>query len=227
MSRFHFPQWVNRATVLILGFIGFLAAYAAGLAAYTASPSTLNVGYSPPQPVPFSHKLHAGDLKIDCRYCHSTVDKAAHAAVPATNTCTNCHGAAYSDGTAPMTAIHTQSVKLLPVRQSQTEGTPILWERVHDLGDYVYFDHSAHVNRGVGCVSCHGRVDKMEQVVQVKPLSMADCLECHRNPGPHLRPAEAITDLAWQPTEDPQSMAERLIAEMHINPSDNCSTCHR
>jgi hypothetical protein len=116
---------------------------------------------------------------------------------------------------------------LLEVRESQATGDPIEWERIHDLADYVYFDHSVHVNRGVSCVSCHGRVDKMEQVYQAEPLTMSWCLDCHRKPEPHLRPQEFITQMDWQPDEDPHELGTRLRQELNINPSTNCSTCHR
>ncbi len=183
---------------------------------YAGSPRTTDVGYRPKQPVPFSHALHAGEMGIDCRYCHNTVEWAAHAAVPPTATCMNCH-----------TQIGTELDNLLPVRQSHASGNPIRWIRVHDLPDFVYFNHSAHVTRGVGCVSCHGRVDKMEEVYQVEPLSMGWCLDCHRNPDPHLRPQQFITDLDWTPQEDPTVLAARLKRENDIHPSTDCSTCHR
>ena len=225
--RFHFPHWVNRFVpfVAILGITGVI--YVTVVVAYGTSPYTTNVGYSPEQPVPFSHKIHVGNLKMDCRYCHSTVDKAAHAAVPATQTCVNCHSAANPDGSVANSAIHTNSEKLLPIRESQATGDPVEWQKVHDLPDFVYFDHSVHVNRGVGCVSCHGRVDKMEQVVQAEPLSMAWCLDCHRNPEPHLRPQEFITQLDWEPDEDAEVLGARIRAQCDINPNTNCSTCHR
>jgi hypothetical protein len=227
MNRYYFPSWVNR--IIPLGGIFLLigSAYVVAVAAYGTSPKTINVGYSPKQPVPFSHKLHVGTLKIDCRYCHTTVDKAAHAAVPATQTCVNCHSAANPDGSVANSAIHTRSEKLLGVRESQATGEPIEWEKIHDLPDYVYFDHSVHVNRGVSCVSCHGRVDKMEQVYQAEPLSMSWCLDCHRKPEPHLRPQEFITKLDWEPDENPHELGARIREELNINPSTNCSTCHR
>ena len=203
------------------------AAYALAVGAYATSPKSTNVGYSPKQPVPFSHKTHAGMLKMDCRYCHTTVDKAAHAAVPPTQTCINCHSAANPDGTVDNSAIHTTSEKLLKVRESQATGEPIEWERVHDLPDYVYFDHSAHVNRGVSCVSCHGRIDKMDQVYQAEPLTMSWCIDCHRNPEPHLRPQEFITQLDWEPNEDREVLGAKIKESLNIHPSTNCSTCHR
>jgi hypothetical protein len=123
--------------------------------------------------------------------------------------------------------IATDSEKLQLVRQSYSSGESIPWARVHDLPDYAYFDHSAHVSRGVSCVSCHGRIDKMEKVTQVEPLRMGWCLECHRHPEPHLRPRELVTDLDWVPGDDPIQLGSRLREEHNINPSTDCSTCHR
>ena len=227
MKRFQFPTWINMMPSLVLLALVLAIAYALAVGAYGTAPKTTNVGYSPKQPVPFSHKVHAGTLKMDCRYCHQTVDKAAHAAVPATQTCVNCHSAANPDGSVANSAIHTNSEKLLPVRESQATGEPFEWERIHDLADYVYFDHSAHVNRGVSCVSCHGRVDKMDQVHQAEPLTMSWCLDCHRKPEPHLRPQEFITKMDWEPDEVPEELGARIREELNINPSTNCSTCHR
>ncbi len=227
MDRFYFPNWVNRFIPLLGVLLLVGGVYVITVGAYATSPKSINVGYSPKQPIPFSHKLHVGSLKMDCRYCHSTVDKAAYAAVPATQTCVNCHSAANPDGSVANSAIHTNSDKLLGVRESQATGKPIEWQKIHDLPDYVYFDHSAHVNNGVSCVSCHGRVDKMDQVHQAQPLTMTWCLDCHRNPEPHLRPQEFITQLDWQPDEDPHELGARLRAQLNINPSTNCSTCHR
>jgi hypothetical protein len=147
--------------------------------------------------------------------------------VPPTATCVNCHSAAGTDGSVATAAIHSKSPKLLPVRESQVTGKPIPWVRVHNLADFVYFNHSAHVNRGVSCVSCHGRVDRMEQVTQVQPLTMAWCLDCHRNPDPNLRPLEYITQLDWHPGEDPAQVGAAVRTQLTINPSTSCSTCHR
>jgi hypothetical protein len=145
------------------------------------------------------------------------VETGAKANIPPTATCMNCH-----------TNIYPESPKLLPVRDSWATGMPVRWVRVHDLPDYVYFNHSAHVTRGVGCVSCHGRVDKMEVVYQAEPLSMGWCLDCHRNPDPHLRPLEYVTDLAWTPPADEAAVrAAELRAKYNINPREDCSTCHR
>ena len=183
---------------------------------YGGSPQTWRVGYSPEQPVAFSHALHAGELGMDCRYCHTTVENAAFAAVPPSATCMNCH-----KNIAP------ESRKLLQVRETFASGDAVPWVKVHNLPDYVYFDHSAHVTRGVSCVTCHGRVDQMEQVYHAKPLTMAWCLECHRNPDPHLRPPEFVTDLDWVPEQDAVETGRSVREELNINPPVSCSTCHR
>ncbi|QDU53996.1 cytochrome c3 family protein [Aeoliella mucimassa] len=234
MDRFHFPSWVNRLVILIGLGAGAGVAYGAFVYAYFTLPTTLNVGYMPEQPVPFSHRVHAGDLKFDCRYCHNTVEDAAHAAIPPTSTCIKCHSGVDASGSTKYTAVFADSLKLAPVRQSFATGEPVEWERVHDLADYVYFNHAAHVNRGVGCVECHGRIDTMDQVWQDKSLSMGFCLDCHRDPVPRLRPQSEITNLAWTGGPDPNDPAsmEAHRQEMekmypNINASTNCSTCHR
>ena len=140
------------------------------------------------QPVQFDHRHHNADLGIDCRYCHSTVDKSPKAGVPSTEFCLNCHSQVWNE-----------SPKLEKVRRSQIEGKPIEWNKVNDVPDFVYFNHSIHVNKGVGCVTCHGRVDKMAAVQKAEPLTMRWCLDCHRNPGPNLRPVSEITNMAWEP----------------------------
>ncbi len=211
-----FPEWIDRSRPLAGALLVVAPVYLISVVYYAGSPRTTDVGYRPKQPVPFSHAQHAGEMGIDCRYCHNTVEWAAHAAVPPTATCMNCH-----------TQIDVELDNLLPVRQSHASGNPIRWIRVHDLPDFVYFNQSAPVTRGVGCVSCHGRVDKMEEVYQVEPLSMGWCLDCHRNPDPHLRPQQFITDLDWTPQEDPTVLAARLKRENDIHPSTDCSTCHR
>jgi hypothetical protein len=211
-----FPPWVDR----IRPFAGLallaVPTYVIGLAYYATSPHTIDIGYSPRQPVEFSHAVHAGQLALDCRYCHSTVEKGARAALPPTATCMNCHK-----------MIGAQSEKLAGVRESYVTGNPIPWVRVHDLPDFAYFDHSVHVTRGVSCVSCHGRVDRMDQVTQVETLRMGWCLDCHRNPDPHLRPQQFVTDLDWVPPENPAELGRRLRQEQNIRPSIDCSTCHR
>ena len=217
MSRFLFPKWSNLLLPTIIAAALTIPLYAVFFVAYGFSPKTLEVGYQPKQPVPFSHALHAGELGMDCRYCHTSVEKAAHASVPPTQTCMNCH-----------TQIRPQSPKLEPVRESYETGLPVEWTRIHKLPDFAYFDHSAHVNRGIGCVSCHGRIDTMEVVYQKSPLSMGWCLDCHRNPEINLRPPSEITNLGFDSATDLTAEdREALKKKYHISPSEDCSTCHR
>jgi hypothetical protein len=211
-----FPKWLNRLRPLLAAGAVLGGGYVVALVAYGGSPRTLNVGYAPVQPVPFSHALHAGELALDCRYCHSTVERGARAAVPPTETCMNCHQ-----------RIRPQSELLQPVFDSWSTGKPVRWKRVHDLPDYVYFDHSAHVTRGVACVTCHGRVDTMERVRQEQPLSMGWCLGCHRDPAPNLRPPELVTSMDWQPDRAPELVGAEIARARNIQPSTDCSTCHR
>lgn len=222
MSRFLFPRWSNGLLPGIVLIGGVLPIYVLYLVAYGFSPKTLEVGYQPVQPVPYSHALHAGELGIDCRYCHNTVERSAHAAVPPTQTCMNCHA-----------LVKPESPKITKVLESSASGMPIDWVRVHHVADYAFFNHAAHVNRGVGCVSCHGRVDEMEVVYQAQPMSMGWCLDCHRDPEPNLRPLSEITNMTWgknltveeQLALDKQRL--QLLDLYHISPSENCSTCHR
>ncbi len=211
-----FPRWANRLRLALVVLVLVVPPYVVLLVAYGASPRTTDVGYQPAQPLPYSHAQHAGKLGIDCRYCHTTVEYAALAAVPPTQTCVNCHANIMPD-----------SRKMLKVRESYATGLPIEWVRVHDLPDFVYFDHSAHVRRGVGCVSCHGRVDKMEVVYQTEPLSMGWCLDCHRKPEEHLRPTAVVTQMDWVPFEERVTLGRRVRRELNIDPSTDCSTCHR
>ncbi|MCW5980358.1 MAG: cytochrome c3 family protein [Bryobacteraceae bacterium] len=202
-----------RLTVLIALFGG---AGAIGLIAYLSHPAVRDTGYAPAQPVEYSHKLHAGNLGLDCRYCHSTVERSAFAALPATEVCMNCHARVKKD-----------SPLLQPVRDSFATGAPIPWVKVHRLPDYVYFNHRAHVTAGVSCASCHGRVDQMIVVKQTAPLSMAWCLDCHRNPDASVRPAEQVTNLGWQPDRDAAEIGREIIQAKGIAPPTNCSGCHR
>jgi hypothetical protein len=183
---------------------------------YYFSPRFTDVGYRPLQPVPYSHKLHAGDLRIDCRYCHASVEVSAVANVPPTQACMNCHRVVKADSPA-----------LERVRESASTGTPMRWVRVHKLGEYAYFNHRAHVRAGVGCVSCHGHIEEMEVVQQAEPLSMGWCLECHRDPTPHLRPVSEITNMTWKPARDPEARARQLAELRPVRPPVECTGCHR
>jgi menaquinone reductase, multiheme cytochrome c subunit len=223
---FLFPKWANKLALGLLLLLATGPIYAGLLLYYGANPVTLNVGYAPVQPVPYSHALHVGKLGMDCRYCHNTVEKTGMAALPATETCMNCHA-----------NIWANSPKLALVRESYKTGTPIPWVKVHDLAEYVYFNHSAHVNAGVGCVECHGRIDQMERVETVKPLNMGWCLDCHRDPRPFLRPKDQITNMQWTPPlarasglylpADRTALGQELKDKYHVNPNTDCVTCHR
>lgn len=213
---FVFPRWTNIARTAVATAAVGGAVYAGVVVTFGFSPKATDVGYQPEQPVPYSHALHVGTLGLDCRYCHSGVETTAGALIPPTQTCMNCHK-----------SVKTASDKLEPVRASYESGMPVPWIRVHDLPDYVYFNHSAHVRRGVGCISCHGRVDKMEVVTQVEPLSMGWCLDCHRNPEAHLRPPEMATVMDWKPDGDQLALGRQLREARNINPRTDCNTCHR
>ncbi|HXK59738.1 MAG TPA: cytochrome c3 family protein [Acidobacteriota bacterium] len=167
------------------------------------------------QPVPFSHKHHVNGLGIDCRYCHATVETSAYADIPPVETCMSCHS-----------QIWTESPMLEPVRRSFQTGEPLEWVRVHDLPDFVYFDHSIHVKKGVGCVTCHGQVDQMQLTWQANTLYMEWCLNCHRQPEAYVRPRERVFDMEWQP-DDQQTLGQRLVKEYDIRKLTDCSTCHR
>ncbi len=196
------------ALVLVCAVVGFFW--------YYGSPKYLDVGYRPKQPVPYSHKLHAGDLGMDCRYCHTGVEVGAFATVPPTQTCMNCHK-----------MILPESEKLLPVRESWATGEPLEWIRIHKIPDFAYFNHASHVTKGIGCFDCHGNIAQMEVVEQKQPLSMGWCLDCHRNPEMHIRPLDQVTSMTWKPGKDQLEYAERAIKERNINPPEDCSACHR
>lgn len=221
-----FSRSANWAPIKIIIGIFFLATVVTSAVTYYATPKYLRVGYQPMQPVPFDHSWHAGKegLGLDCRFCHNNVTKSEHSNVPPTSTCMSCHA-----------VIKTTSPKLAPVRESLKSGQPIEWIKVHKTPDYVYFNHAAHVNRGVSCVACHGRVDEMQTVKHAKSHSMAFCLDCHRNPQDHVRPIEHVFDLGWQPdgaTSKAQKQAQRvlgekLVADWKIQPPKSCFGCHR
>ncbi|TWU43442.1 Class III cytochrome C family protein [Novipirellula aureliae] len=229
MQRFLFPRWVNRFLLVLLAAAVGGGLFAGAMGGLATDPETLNIGYKPTQPVPFSHAMHAGQLKMDCRYCHNTVFEAAHAAVPPTATCINCHSPADIQGVTALSAVRADSEKLDPIHESWETGKSVAWKRIHNLPEFVYFNHAAHVNSGVSCKSCHGRVDQMEVVYQHEPLSMAWCIECHRNPDPHLRPIEEVTNLGWQPPEgwDQEAFAKEQRETLNINPQVHCAVCHR
>lgn len=230
MRKFHFPGWVNSLVLPGIGLFILANIYLSVFVPYALSPVNLVAGYQPEQPVPFSHRLHAGELNLDCRYCHSHVFDSSHSNIPSTSVCANCHsGLKGPNGVNLTVAVHTDSVRLAPVQQSLKTGEPIEWNRVHDLPDYVYFNHSAHVNRGVSCVECHGRIDKMDVVHRHSPLNMGWCLDCHRHPTKHLRPLDEITNLDWEPADGKTRLEVGLAVQrqLGIQSLTDCSTCHR
>jgi hypothetical protein len=206
--------WLRRAAVglILTAVLGVAGLY------YYGPPEYTRVGYAPIQPLPFSHAQHVGQLGMSCLYCHSSVEESPSAKVPPTQTCMNCHQ-----------EIKANSPLLAAVRRSWTSGEPIPWVKVHQTPDYVYFNHAVHVRRGIGCVSCHGRIDEMSVVVHDKPLSMGWCLDCHRHPEEHLRPIEEVTNLAWQPSQGRSQRESGLLLkdELRIRAPEQCSGCHR
>lgn len=216
MANF-FPRWSNLLPLwVIVGMLTIGGMVTAGVT-YYFTPKYTRVGYTPSQPVPFSHKIHAGQLGMDCRYCHSFVEESGHANIPATQTCWNCHQHVKKD-----------SPNLAKVAQSMETGEAIPWVKVHKVPDYAYFNHSVHVNRGVSCVECHGRVDEMTTVRHDQTLSMSWCLDCHRSPDQRLRPLDQITNLGWQPENvDRQALGEKLKKAWNIHPPESCGACHR
>lgn len=206
-------------TISRVSIFGALFALAGGvwaIAAVNRSSYVTLAGVAREQPVPFSHRHHAGELGIDCRYCHNSVETAAYANIPPTQTCMNCHVQIWAD-----------SALLAPVRESWRTNTSIEWIKVHDLPDFVYFDHSIHVHKGIGCVSCHGRVDQMNLTAQASALTMEWCLGCHRNPQPFIRPREQVFNMAWPPPADAAALSAALMVKHRVEGRDDCSTCHR
>lgn len=211
-----FPKWVNRVPLVGIGSVGVLGLLATAVIWYYFSPEFTDVGYQPVQPVPYSHALHVGELGLDCRYCHANVERAAVASVPPTQVCMNCHQLVARD-----------SEKLAVIRDSIASGMPVEWVRIHNVPDYAFFDHSIHVRAGVGCSSCHGDIAQMEVVQQTEPLSMGWCLDCHRDPAPHLRPRDQITNTSWTVPKDQAQFAAQAIDQRQLAPPEDCSACHR
>jgi Cytochrome c7 and related cytochrome c/Class III cytochrome C family len=212
-----FPRSVNKLPVQITLYLCVVAGIATAGATYYMTPKYTRVGYAPIQPVPFSHAKHAGELGIDCRYCHSKIETAA-ASVPTAQTCMNCHN-----------QIKATSPALEAVRTSYQTGQAIPWVHVHVLPSFVYFDHSIHVNRGISCVECHGKVNEMDVVTQVKPMSMGFCLDCHRAPEGHVREKADIYNLDSPTLAAAQGIeaGRAFVHDWNIKPPQSCSGCHR
>jgi len=221
MAQVFHPSTNTLSKVTIFGGVFILAAVTWGLCEANRSPWITEAQVAREQPVPFSHKHHVQGLGIDCRFCHTGVEESSFAGIPATKTCMGCHSQVWKD--APV---------LEPVRESWRTDRSIAWTRVHDLPDFVYFDHSIHVKKGVGCETCHGRVDEMPLTWRENSLKMEWCLACHRDPAAFLRPPEKAFTMGWNPEEqDPpatqREVGEEIARENHVKAMTNCSTCHR
>lgn len=214
-----FRPGANTVATLMLASLGVIPVLATLLAYQIAkSPYVTGQDVVPDQPVPFSHEHHVGGLGIDCRYCHTSVENARFAGLPPTETCMTCHS-----------QIWTNAEMLAPVRASLADKRPIRWKRVNALPDYVYFDHSIHISKGVGCTTCHGPISRMSLTRQAAPLTMQWCLDCHRDPAKALRPREAVFDPNWKPAADAAEAGRKLMAAYHIHTDHltDCSICHR
>jgi hypothetical protein len=215
------PQIFHRSTntfskVSIYGAVFFIAFLGWLFSAFSRSSWATQAGVARDQPVPFSHAHHVGEVGIDCRYCHTSVETSGFANIPPTKTCMNCH-----------TQIWNTSPTLEPVRESFRTDRSIPWTRVHDLPDFAYFNHSIHINKGVGCETCHGRIDTMPLTFQKASLQMEWCLDCHRHPEQYVRPREAVFQMGYQPPVDQETLGRQLVKEYKIQSLTSCSTCHR
>lgn len=246
MANF-FPRWTNVLPLKIVVCLGALGAGVVMAFTYYATPKAQRVGYQPSQPIPYDHELHVGQLGMDCRYCHSFVESSGHANVPSASTCWNCH-AHVAKGSPKLTGLRDAmgvdvDHKRLPGEAG--EGQAIEWVKVHNSPDYVFFNHSAHLNRGISCQSCHGKVNEMKVVYQAEPHSMGWCLDCHRNPEKHLRPLEEVFNLDYDvktylEANEVYADAEKknrittqkefgtfLKNHWNVAPKESCTTCHR
>lgn len=235
-----FPRWSNWLPIKVLVCVSVIATAASAGVWYYFTPKYTKVGYQPIQPVPFSHNIHATQLGMDCRYCHSYVEVAAHSNVPNTQVCMNCHS-----------QVQKENPKLAAVRESWKSGLPVTWVQIHKTPGFAYFNHSVHVNRGVSCFSCHGDLNKMEVVYANKPLSMGWCLDCHRAPEKNLRPRDQVFNLNWKPADEnpekfiakygpladggnkiPDQLSQEQIGTVlkhnwNVRPPTDCAGCHR
>jgi hypothetical protein len=212
-----FPKWTNKlpAQLLVGGLlVGTVATFGIN---YYFTPKYTRVGYQPIQPVNFPHSVHADQLGIDCRYCHNGVEKSWYSNVPTASVCMNCHN-----------QVLAQDSRLALVRESAQTGKTIPWVQIHKTPDFVFFNHSVHVNRGVSCVHCHGQVNKMDEVRHEKPFSMGFCLDCHRNPAEKIRPPEEVYNLDWVPPANfAKEQGAKFVHDWKVNSSQYCSACHR
>src|SRR5215475_2804843 len=215
-----FPRAANTVARATLALAAFLTVgVPTAVAVLQRSSYATGVGVPRQQPIPFSHKHHVSDAGLDCRYCHTSVERSPFAGMPSTDTCMNCHRQLWNE-----------SEMLEPVRASYRSGVPIAWTRVYDLPDFVYFDHSIHVAKGVGCSTCHGRVDTMPLIFQASPLNMGWCIDCHRNPEAVLRPQDQVFNMEWKAPANQAELGAKFAQERKIRSTadlTSCSTCHR
>lgn len=213
-----FPKSANKLPLQIIIYLTVLAAIASAGVTYYMTPKYTRVGYAPLQPVPFSHAKHVNEVGLDCRYCHSNVDKSYHSNVPTAQTCMNCHN-----------QIKATSPLLAPIRESYETGKAVPWVWIHQTPDYAYFNHAVHVNRGVSCVECHGKVNDMDTVTHSTPLSMGFCLECHRNPEARLRDPKDVYNLNSKTLAEQGRAADaaKFVHDWKVKPPQSCSGCHR
>lgn len=213
-----FSKSANKLPLQIVIYLVVLAGIATAGVTYYMTPKYSRVGYAPVQPVPYSHELHVGQLGLDCRYCHSNVDKSGFANLPTAQTCMNCHN-----------QVRPDSPLLEPIRRSYETGEPVPWVKIHDLPDYAHFNHAVHVNRGVSCVECHGKINEMEVVEHAQPLSMGFCLDCHRAPESRVREPADIFDLNSKTIAEKHGIeaGKKFVHDWNIKPPQSCSGCHR
>lgn len=219
MNQIFHPSVNTIAKASIIGTVLILAGLSIGLYYLVRSPYLAGVDVVVAQPVPFSHMNHVTDRGLDCRYCHPSVETASFAGMPNTKTCMTCHSQIWTE--APM---------LEPVRQSFQSGQPLEWNRVHNLADFVYFDHSIHINNGAACETCHGRVDKMPLAWKAETMLMEWCLECHRRPEKYIRPLDAVMTMGWPPPDYNQLAEGKKLVQtfgIEVGRLDDCSICHR
>jgi hypothetical protein len=218
MAQIFHPSTNTVSKLTIFGAVFLIGGLLWLLAELNRSSYVTQANVVRPQPVPFSHKHHVSGLGIDCRYCHTAVEQSAFAGIPSTSTCMNCHS-----------QIWTNSPMLEPVRESYRTGRPLRWTRVHNLAEFAYFNHSIHVNKGVGCATCHGPVDQMPLVAQEESLLMEWCLGCHRNPEQYLRPREEVFNMSWTAPANQSELGLELVRKYNVRTEQltDCSICHR
>jgi hypothetical protein len=212
-----FPRWTNTAArASLLAAACALVGLPVALMAWVRTPNATRRYQPVTQPIAFDHRVHVTGQRIDCRYCHYSADRSASAGIPPSSMCVPCHSASWM-----------RTDVMAPVRTSVASGKPLQWNRVYALPGFVYFNHAIHVTKGVGCETCHGRVDQMASVYQAAPLSMQWCVSCHRDPAEHLRPVGEVTTMGWTPPVPQRQLGEALVREHRVQQLTNCTTCHR